>query len=105
MKTLPNLLKCRKVFFENLHKSDIDGGGERWKCCFLRAYSFGHLKSAKSSENGRLRREKFHFRMGILKTVELADFAEKNTKRIRILKTEGLADFAKKNAKRMGMEC
>ena len=25
--------------------------------------------------------------MGILKTVELADFAEKNTKRMRILKT------------------
>ena len=25
----------------------------------FRAYSFGHLKSAKSSENGRLRREKF----------------------------------------------
>ena len=41
--------------------------------------------------------------MGILKTVELADFAEKNTKRIRILKTVGLADFAEKNAKRMGI--
>ena len=25
----------------------------------FRAYSFGHLKSAKSSERGRLRREKF----------------------------------------------
>ena len=25
----------------------------------LRAYTFGHLKSAKSSENGRLRRETF----------------------------------------------
>ena len=25
----------------------------------FREYSFGHLKSAKSSENGRLRREKF----------------------------------------------
>ena len=44
-------------------------------------------------------------RMGILKTVELADFAGKNAKRIRILKTVGLADFAEKNAKRMGMEC
>ena len=40
--------------------------------------------------------------MGILETVELADFAEKNSKRIRILKTVGLADFAEKNAKRMG---
>ena len=39
--------------------------------------------------------------MGILKTVELADFAEKNAKRIRILKTVGLADFAEKNAKRI----
>ena len=48
----------------------------------FRAYSFGHLKSAKSSENGRLRREKFQLpkRMGILKMVELADFAEKNAK-------------------------
>ena len=54
---------------------------------YFRAYSFWHLKS------------------GILKTVELADFAEKNAKRIRILKTVGLADFAEKNAKRMGMEC
>ena len=54
----------------------------------LGAYSFGHLKSAKSSENGRLQRENFQLpkRMGILKTVDLADFAEKN-------------------AKRMGMEC
>ena len=43
--------------------------------------------------------------MGILKTVELADFAEKNAKRIRILKTVELADFAEKNAKRRGMEC
>ena len=43
--------------------------------------------------------------MGILKTVELADFAEKNAERIRILKTVGLADFAEKNARRMGMEC
>ena len=34
--------------------------------------------------------------MGILKTVELAEFAEKNAKRIRILKTVGLADFAEK---------
>ena len=39
--------------------------------------------------------------MGILKTVELADFAEKNAKRIHILKTVGLADFAEKIAKRM----
>ena len=39
--------------------------------------------------------------MGILK---LADFAEKNAKRIRILKTVGLADFAEKNARRMGIE-
>ena len=44
-------------------------------------------------------------RMGILKTVELADFAEKNARRIRILKTVGLADIPEKNAKRMGMEC
>ena len=43
--------------------------------------------------------------MGILKTVDLADFAEKNAKRIRILKTVGLADFAEKNTKRMGIEC
>ena len=40
-------------------------------------------------------------RMRILKTVELADFAEKNAKRIRILKTVGFADFAEKNAKRI----
>ena len=43
--------------------------------------------------------------MGILKRVELAelaDFAEKNTKRMRILKTVGLADFAEKHGKRMG---
>ena len=33
--------------------------------------------------------------------VELADFAEKNAKRIRILKATGLADFTEKNAKRM----
>ena len=39
--------------------------------------------------------------MEVLKTVELADFAEKNAKRIR--KTVGLADFAEKNATRMGM--
>ena len=38
-------------------------------------------------------------RMGILKTVELADFAEKNAERIRILKMVGLADFVEKNAK------
>ena len=37
--------------------------------------------------------------------VELANFAEKNAKRIGILKTVGLADFAEKNAKIMGMEC
>ena len=42
--------------------------------------------------------------MGILKTVELADLAEKNAKRIRILKTVGLGDFAEKNAKRMAVE-
>ena len=41
--------------------------------------------------------------MGILKTVELADFAEKSAKTIRILKTVGLTDFAEKNAKRMGI--
>ena len=41
--------------------------------------------------------------MGILKTVELADFAEKSAKRIRILKTVRLADFAEKNAKRIGI--
>ena len=39
--------------------------------------------------------------MRILKTVELADFAEKNAKRIRILKTVELADFAEKSPKRM----
>ena len=38
-------------------------------------------------------------RMGILKTVELADFAEKNAKRIRSLKTVGLADFREKSQK------
>ena len=68
------------------------------------AYSFGHLKSAKSSENGRLRRENFSYqkngnsengRVGKLRrekcqknthseTVGLADFAEKSAKRIRI---------------------
>ena len=47
----------------------------------------------------------FTKRIGILKTVELVDFAEKNAKRIRILKTVGLAGFAEKNAKRMGTEC
>ena len=40
-------------------------------------------------------------RMGILKTVELADFAEKNSKRMHILKTVGLANFTEKDAKRM----
>ena len=40
--------------------------------------------------------------MGILKTIELADFAEKNAKRIRILKMVGLAEFAEKNAKKNG---
>ena len=40
-------------------------------------------------------------RMRILKTVDFADFAEKNAKRIRILKTVEFADFAEKNAKRM----
>ena len=43
--------------------------------------------------------------MGILKTVELEDFAEKIAKRMHILKTVGLADFAKKNVQIMGMEC
>ena len=38
--------------------------------------------------------------MRILKTVELADFAEKNAKIIRILKTVELVDFAEKNANR-----
>ena len=72
----------------------------------LRAYSFGHLKSAKSCENGRLCRENFQLpKEWEFCRVELADFAEKNAKRIRILKTVGLADFAEKNAKRMGMEC
>ena len=52
------------------------------------AYSFGHLKSAKSSEDGRTSQRKISVikRMRILKTVELADFAEKNTKRMNILK-------------------
>ena len=45
-------------------------------------YFFGHLKSAKSSENGRIHSEKISvtIRMGIRKTVELEDFAEKNAK-------------------------
>ena len=43
--------------------------------------------------------------MGILKTLEMADIAENNAKRIRVLKTVGLADFAEKIAKRMGTKC
>ena len=39
-------------------------------------------------------------RIRILKTVELADFEEKNAKRVRILKTVELADFAEKKAKK-----
>ena len=39
--------------------------------------------------------------MGILKTVELTDFAEENAKGIRILKTVDLADFIEKNGKRI----
>ena len=52
----------------------------------FKAYSFGYLKSAKSFENGRLRKISVTKRMRILKTVELADFAEKNAKRMGILK-------------------
>ena len=72
-----------------------------------RAYSFGHLKSAKSSENGRLRRENCSCQKNgnSENGRELTDFTEKNVKRIRILKTVGLADFAEKNAKRKGTEC
>ena len=51
----------------------------------FKAYSLGHVESAKSSENGRLRREKCQVtkRMQILKMVELADFADSNAKRVR----------------------
>ena len=42
--------------------------------------------------------------MGILKTVELADFAEKKYQQNKcILKTVESADFAEKNTKRMGI--
>ena len=40
--------------------------------------------------------------MRILKTVELADFAEKNAKGIPILKMVGLANFAGKKCQKNG---
>ena len=43
--------------------------------------------------------------MGIVKTVELGDFVEKNAKRIRILKTVGLGHLVEKNPKKIGMGC
>ena len=71
-----------------------------------RAYSIEHLKSAKFSENGRLRREKFQLPMnGNSENGRVGRLRGENAKRIRILKMVGLADFAEKNAKRMGMEC
>ena len=43
--------------------------------------------------------------MGILKNGRVGRLRREKCQRIRILKTVGLADFAEKNAKRMGMEC
>ena len=68
-----------------------------------RAHSFRQLKSAKSSENGRLPREKISVtkRMGILKTVELADLTEKCQKNTHSENGRVGRDFAEKNTNRM----
>ena len=67
-------------------------------CYFLTAYSVGHRKSQKSSENGRLRREKSQ---SPKEALELVDCGEKDTKRICILKVLGIGEFAE----RMPKEC
>ena len=71
-----------------------------------RAYSFRHLKSAKSSENSRLCRENFSYQKnGNSENGRVGRLTEKNAKRIRILKTVVLADFAGKNAIRIRIGC
>ena len=58
----------------------------------IKAYSFGHLKSAKSSENGRLTEKNVSYQKNA--NSENGGLGRLRAKTIRILKTVGLANFA-----------
>ena len=68
------------------------------------SYSFGHLKSAKSSETvGFAEKDFSHQENGNSENGIVGRLRREKCQRIRILKTVGLADFAEKNANRMGI--